>query len=169
MPENTAVKDVTNEELIEAELMDENDELFFVSLEDVLGKDPKILTQTKEGVIKAERLGGKIPITSLTPDEHAQIKKDCTYMDKLPNKRYAPQIDDDKLMIRVIIAAVHKDQRSNFSFKDKSLLKKLGVQTADQAVKELLFPGEITAAAMVVQDISGFDDEAEDLSKKAKN
>lgn len=143
-------------------------EFEFISLELVLGKQPEELTALATDTIDAQRLGGKLPITALTNDEFKQIKKDCITYVKAPGKgqRMQPQVDDDKLMVEAIVAAVHKDTRSTFTFRSPQLLEKLGVVSAAAAVNQLLLPGEIQRGAIVVQDISGFSEQAEEERKE---
>ena len=59
-------------------------------------------------------------------------------------------------MVKIIILAVDKDTRSNFTFASKALLEKLNVRTADAAVGSLLSPGEIVNFAVAIQNASGF-------------
>lgn len=141
-------------------------ELKVISLEDVLGKDAADLQQLKQDMIDVEKLGGALPVSALENPEYKTIKKDCMTFVTDKTGGMKPEIDDDKLMLRVIVAAVDKDKRSNFTFANKKLLEKLGVTTADQAVEKLLSPGEIFNAAMVVQDISGFGQKAKKAAKE---
>ena len=69
-------------------------------------------------------------------------------------------------MTKIVILAVDKDQRSNFTFANGALLKKLGVHTAEGALSTLLPPGEIVNFAVAVQNASGFGNKAK---KKAKD
>lgn len=142
----------------------------FVSLEFILGKESQELTSLAQDVIEVEKLG-KVPVTALDNPEYKRIKKDCMSMVKDGKSgRMRPELDDDKLMAEVIVEAVHKDTRSNFTFRSKELLAKLGVLTATQALEKLVSPGEIFKAAMIVQDISGFGDKAEEETvKEVKN
>ncbi|MED3571964.1 phage tail assembly chaperone [Cytobacillus praedii] len=142
----------------------------FISLEDVLGKDVSDLERLKQDVIEVEKLGGQLPITGLTNPEFKQIKKDCKSFVPDGTGGMRTDVDDDKLMIRVIIKAVDKDKRSSFTFANKQLLEKLGVTTADQAVEKLLSPGEITKAAVKVQDASGFGNAVQkEVKEEVKN
>lgn len=137
----------------------------FLSLDDVLGKDAEELSNLKQDTIDIEKLG-EVPVTALDNAEYKTIKKDCMTFVTDKTGGMKPDIDDDKLMIRVITAAVNKDKRTDFSFANKKLLEKLGVATADQAVEKLLSPGEIFNAAMVVQEISGFGNKAKKQAKE---
>lgn len=135
----------------------------FINLEDILTKDIEVLTALKQGEVEVEKLGA-IPVTAIDNPEYKQVKKDCMKMVPNGTGGMYPEVDDDKMMIRVIIAAVDKDKRSNFTFANKQLLEKLGVTTADEAVTKLLSPGEIVNAATDIQELSGFGQKA----KKAR-
>lgn len=143
----------------------------FVSLEDVLGKNAEELTAVTLGEIDAKKLGGKLPVASFDNKEFSQIKKDCTtYVKSGKNGRMLPEIDEDKLMVEVIVAAVHNDTRSDFTFRNPQLLEKLGVISAAEAAGILLSPGEIQRGAMEVQEISGFNTGAEEeRAEEVKN
>lgn len=140
----------------------------FISLEDVLGKGDSELFALNQGVITASKLG-KLPVTQLSNAEYKQIKKDHTSFEKL-GKRMIPKVNEDKMYVDCIIAAVDKDDRSNFTFKKKDVLERLGVISAAQAVEALLLPGEIVNAAITIQEISGFTDDAEEeMRQDVKN
>lgn len=143
----------------------------YLSLEDVLGKKAEDLTAVSRSEIDAKNLGGRIPVTSFDNETFKQIKKDCTeYKKEGKNGRMVAVLDEDKLMIEVIVAAVDADDRSDFTFRNAQLLEKLGVITATDAASRLLSPGEIQRGAMEVQDICGFTPAAaEERSKEAKN
>lgn len=136
----------------------------FVSLDMILGRDHAELVSLAQDVVESAKLG-KIPVTALDNEEYKTIKKDCMTFKKVGN-RMQPDLDDDKLMVEVLIAAVDKDKRSDFTFRNKELIAKLGVVTATQAAEALLSPGEIFKGAIVVQDISGFGEKAEAEAKK---
>ena len=93
-------------------------------------------------------------------------KKDCVTYDQDENGVIQTKVDDDKLMTKIVILAVDKDQRSNFTFANGALLKKLGVHTAEGALSTLLPPGEIVNFAVAVQNASGFGNKAK---KKVKD
>lgn len=143
----------------------------YVSLEDILGKDTEALTEVKKGEFDVEKLG-TIPYSAIDHKEYKQAKKDCMQMVPNPDKSgsMVPDLDDDKLMLKVIVAAVEKDQRSSFTFANKALLEKLGVQTAEAAVSKLVAPGEIYKWAVDIQNLSGFGQKAQaDLKDAVKN
>ena len=127
----------------------------FLSLDEILGKDTKELTAEKQGYFETERLGA-IPFTSISYDDYKQAKKDCVSYDQNDDGVITTKVDDDKLMVKIIVLAVDKDNRSDFTFANKALLGKLGVFTAEGALGKLLSPGEIVNFAVAVQNASGF-------------
>lgn len=127
----------------------------YISLDAVLSKDAAELSVLKQGEFESDKLG-VIPFTALENPEFKQAKRDCVKMVPNGTGGMVPEIDDDKLMVKVVIAAVDKDTRSDFTFANKALLEKLGVVSAEAAVEKLLSPGEISRFAIAVQEESGF-------------
>lgn len=141
----------------------------FVSLEEILGKDAQELSQIKEGAFDVEKLGA-VPYSALDHTEYKACKKDCMKMVPNGTGGMVPELDDDKLMIKVILAAVNKDARSSFTFMNKKLLDKLGVVSADDAVVALVAPGEVFRWAVDIQNLSGFGQKAKKaLTEEVKN
>lgn len=135
----------------------------FLSLDDILSKDKADLEKLPQGEFAVAKLGGKIPWTAVSQDEYRAAKKGCFNI-KPAKKGQRPEMDfdDDKLKVRLIIEAVDKDKRSDFTFANKQLLEKIGVTTAEQAVSFLVAPGEIHNWAVEIQDASGFSEAAEE-------
>lgn len=138
----------------------------FVTLEDILGKESDELTAVNKGEFKTEKLG-LVPFTAVDHTEYKEAKKSAMKMVPNGTGGMTPDLDDDKLMVRLVIAAVGKDERSTFTFASKALIEKLGVVTADQAVSKLLSPGEIYKLAVEIQNISGFGQKAAEETKEA--
>ena len=138
----------------------------FITLEDVLGKDAAEPTELKKSELTSATLG-LIPFTALEHAEYKQAKKDCVKFVPDGTGGMQPEVDDDKLMLRVIQAAVNKDDRSTFTFQDKRLLEKLKLTTGDQATAALLNPGEIVNFAVAVQNLSGFGKQAQKANEAA--
>lgn len=127
----------------------------FLSLDEILGKDTKELTAEKQGYFETERLGA-IPFTSISYEDYKLAKKDCLSYEQNDDGVITTKVDDDKLMVKIVVLAVDKDNRSDFTFANKALLGKLGVFTAEGALGKLLSPGEIVNFAVAVQNASGF-------------
>ncbi|MEK4879337.1 phage tail assembly chaperone [Paenibacillus sp. FSL R5-0908] len=135
----------------------------FLNLADILGRDTAELSKLETGEFPVAKLGGSIPWTAITQPEYKDAKKGCLHIKK--GKRGQAQdmeFDDDKMKVRLIITAVDKDKRSDFSFANKQLLDKLGVISAEQALELLVNPGEIHNWAIEIQDASGFSSESQD-------
>jgi hypothetical protein len=132
----------------------------YASLADILGTQDAELTAVKQGEYDTTKLG-TMPFSAVDHKEYKAAKKDCLKLVKDGTGGMVPDLDDDKLMVKLIVAAVDKDKRSDFTFANKDLLSKLGVVSADDAVSKLCAPGEIYNMAMVIQELSGF-------GKKAK-
>lgn len=138
----------------------------YLTLEDILGKNEDELVTLSQGELELDSLG-TIPFTSIDHSEYKQIKKECVKMEPNGTGGMTPDVDEDKMMVRLIIQAVDKDTRSSFTFANKELLAKLGVKTADQAVNKLLKPGEIVNFAVAVQNASGFGAKAKKETEEA--
>ena len=151
----TNTKAVNNDDKVKILGEEEATVKSFLSLEDVLGLDTEKLTALAMGTYETERLG-TVAFTAIDHTEYKQAKKDCVSINVGNDGNVQTSIDDDKLMVKIIILAVDKDTRSNFTFASKALLEKLNVRTADAAVGSLLSPGEIVNFAVAIQNASGF-------------
>jgi len=138
----------------------------FITLEEILGRDAAELTALQKSEFDTEKLG-LVPFTAIGHDEYKQAKKDCVKLVPDGTGGMNPEVDDDKLMLRIVQSAVGKDDRSTFTFADKRLLEKLKVTTADQAAIALLSPGEIVNFAVAVQNLSGFGKKAQKANESA--
>lgn len=143
--ETTAVQENTEEKVTKT----------FLSLDDILGRDTDSLVGLLSDEFDTRKLG-TIPFTAIDHDEYKQAKRDCVHFTPDGNGGMKTDVDDDRLMVKIIILAVDKDTRSDFTFANKALLGKLGVVTAEGAVSKLLDPGEIVNFAVKVQNASGF-------------
>lgn len=140
----------------------------FLSLEDILGMDTSALTAEKQGHFVTEKLGA-IPFTAISYADYKLAKKDCVTYEQGEDGVIQTKVDDDRLMTKIVILAVDKDKRSNFTFANKELLKKLGVFTAEGALSKLLMPGEVVNFAVAVQNASGFGNKAKKKVKDSVN
>lgn len=134
----------------------------FLTLNDILSRETRELDLLPQREFFVEKLQGSICWTTVDQKEYKQAKKGC-FIIKPAKKGQKPEMDfdDDKLKVRLIVEAVDKDKRSDFTFASKQLLEKLGLTTAEQAVEKLVSPGEIHNWAMEIQDTAGFSSEAE--------
>ena len=146
-----------------------NEKSKFISLEDVLGQNTDDLTALKTDDFDTEKLG-TVPVTAVSNPEYKEIKKQCMKMVPTGDGGMQPDLDDDKLMLLIVLKGIDKDKRSDFTFYDKQLLKKLDVVSGEEAAEKLLSPGEIYSGAMTIQNISGFGKKAQkDREDEVKN
>lgn len=138
----------------------------YITLDTILSKDVNDLSAVKLGEFETENLGA-IPYASISFEENKEIKRDCVTMVPDGTGGMQPKVDDDKMIVRLIVKAVAKDTRSDFTFADKKLINHLGVITADQAVEKLLSPGEIYRMGMAIQQASGYGKKAQKEAKDA--
>lgn len=127
----------------------------FLSLEDILGRDTGEMKAVAQGQYDTEKLG-TLPFSALTYPEYKQAKKDCVKFTPDNSGGINTEVDDDRLMVKIVILAVDKDTRSNFTFANKALLDKFEAATAEGLVGVLLSPGEIVKFAVAIQNASGF-------------
>lgn len=127
----------------------------YKSLEDILGKDQAELRALATGEYETVKLG-LLPFTAIDYKEYKSAKNDCMTMIPDGTGGMVPDLDDDMLMVKVVVAGVDKDPRSNFTFANKQLLEKLGVVTAEAAATAILSPGELYKMALEIQTLSGF-------------
>jgi hypothetical protein len=140
----------------------------YATLDQILKKDDEALASVLQGEYETRKLG-LLPYSGVNNYEYQQSKKDCVTM-KQGTDGPDVDIDDDKLMRLLVIQAVDKDKRSDFTFLNSDLLKKLGVISAVEAVNKLLDPGEIYQMAVDIQNLSGFGKKAEKkLEESVKN
>jgi hypothetical protein len=144
----------------------ENKKAKVITLEEILARGTEELTQLEEGEFFAKKLG-TVLFTSVTQDELRKCKARSKSKVENGTGGFDFEVDDDKLRVNLVIDAVDKDTRSNFTFASKALLEKLGVTTAAQAVNALMRPGEIFDAAVKIQEASGFGDKAEEETREA--
>lgn len=151
----------------------------FTTLDKIVSQDTEQLTSLKQGAYETEKLG-LIPYTAIDHPQYKKAKKACVKM--IPNGTGGmdPDVDDDKLMVQVIIDAVDKDERSDFTFASKQLIEKLNedakkkgkseIISADQVVSTVLSPGEIVNFAIEIQGLSGFSQKAKkEQEEEVKN
>lgn len=147
----------------------------YATLNDILGLDTDVLTTLETSEFTSKKLG-VIPYTEVEPGEYAGMKKKA-YKTKVSgsgrkNQNVEMDFDDELLKVMLIIEAVEKDKRSDFTFASKALIEKLSkkddnVVTAVDVVRKLLSIGEINDWAIDIQDISGITEQAKEEQVEA--
>ncbi len=105
----------------------------------------------------------QIPITlkALTEKEISKLKKDCTKEKKLRGGRREKELDDDEFNIALI-------EKSAISpnFNNEKLLKSMNVSSGREVIRRKFLAGELSALSENILEISGFDNELEELDIK---
>lgn len=108
-----------------------------------------------------DRLGVPITLKALTEKEISKLKKDCTKEKKLRGGRREKELDDDEFNIALI-------EKSAISpnFNNEKLLKSMNVSSGREVIRRKFLAGELSALSENILEISGFDNELEELDIK---
>lgn len=105
----------------------------------------------------------KFKIRPMSGEEFGKYQKQCTSI-TINNRKKETQFDSGKFNMMCIV-----NHCVDPSFKDAEFLKKLGVQTPEQAASKVLLAGEIVELSSQISSISGFDTDINEEIEKAKN
>lgn len=133
--------------------------------------DEEILNMTEEDIItrlmeptKApqatyfiERVGVPVTLKGLSEKEINRIRKECTYVRKERGKRIE-KLDDEEFNAALIEAATITPNWNN-----EKLLDSLKVSDGRQFIKKKFLAGETSAMGDKVLELSGFDNELEQI------
>lgn len=133
-----------------------------VSLHDILARPAEELAEIGKGTFTTRKLG-IIPYSAPSANEMGAIQRKCMTLTTV-KKQQQVELDQVRMQILMIIDAVHKDERSDFTFKSPELLAHLqeaepGIVSAEHAVNFLLSVGEINAWATEMQLTMGMTEE----------
>ena len=105
--------------------------------------------------IYLKRLDLVLTIRPITTKEMFELRRRCTYRNpRTKDETY--DIEKEQLGI-IVIGTVSPN------WKDERLLSKYNVLTGEDVVRRVLLPGEVVAVAYEIQDLSGFNEEVEDV------
>lgn len=123
-------------------------------LEKLLSVDPEDVP-TKDVYLK--RLGAPIKIKALSGDKIFKLRRQYTYY---KNKRgqQVQHFDEEGFSIGLIVAATVEPK-----WDDQRLLDKFKVGEPEDVVKRALYAGEIARLGDAVLELSGFDEDEDDL------
>jgi len=105
-----------------------------------------------------DRLG--IVIT-LTEKDISKTRKDCTHVKKARGGRKEKELDSEEFDIALIEKSAIKPD-----FNSQKLLKALNLSGGREVIRRKFLAGEIAQLGENVLDLSGFDDELEDVTIK---
>jgi hypothetical protein len=133
-----------------------NEEILNMTEEDIINKlmEP---TEVPEATYFVERIGIPITLKGLSEKEINRIKKECTYTRKERGKRIE-KLDDEEFNAALIETAT-----VNPNWNDSRLLDALKASDGRQVIRKKLLAGETAAIGDKVLELSGFDNELEEI------
>lgn len=136
--------DLTEEELIE------------MTEEDIINKllEP---TDVPERTYALERLGIQVTLKGLSEKEIQKLRRECTTETKHRGQRLK-ELNEEEFNAALIEKATVKPNWS-----DKRLLSTLNLSSGREVIKRRLLAGEMVALGDKVMELSGFDDELEEV------
>lgn len=117
-------------------------------------------TDIKEQVY-IKRLDTNFTVKALDDEAFTDIQEEASnYVGTGSNQR--KEIDESKLNSLLVAKAV-VDENGEALFKNPQLLEKFGAKTAEECVRKALLVGEVAALVKAILDISGFDNDVEEV------
>ncbi len=122
---------------------------------DVVDKLLQLEDEKATRTIYLKRLDLALTIRPITTSELYELRRRC----KFKNLRTgAETTDDEKFQLGIIVTGTVSP-----NWKDERLLSKYNVLTGEDVVKKVLLPGEVVAVFEEIIDLSGFNEEVEEL------
>lgn len=126
------------------------------ALQALLGADINIKEQ-----VYIKRLDTNFTVKALDDETFNEIQEEATnYVGSGAKQRKV--VDESKLNTSIVAKAV-VDENGESLFKNAKLLEKYGAKTAEECVRKALLVGEVATLVKAVLDISGFDNDVEDI------
>ncbi|MGG7176201.1 phage tail assembly chaperone [Clostridium paraputrificum] len=125
-----------------------------------------IIEGLTEEVIVSERFKDKkgnllkFKVKAVSPEEFSEIQKQCTVTKK------KGKVDFNSKKFNELIAI---NYTVDPNFKDAESIKKLGLVTPEQFLNKTLLAGELSTLVEVISNLSGFDQDLDELRDEAKN
>lgn len=134
-----------------------NEEILNMTEEDIINKlmEP---TEAPEATYYIERVGIPVTLKGLSEKEINRIRKECTYSIKGKRGKITKELDDDEFNAALIEAATVSPDWNN-----KKLLETLKASDGKQVIKKKFLAGETSAMGDKILELSGFDDELEQI------
>lgn len=114
-------------------------------------------TEVPERTYMIDRLGIPVTLKGLSEREIQRIRRECTIERKHRGQRIK-ELNEEEFNAALIEAATVSPNWS-----DKRLLSNLKLSSGREVVKRKLLAGEMMALADKVMELSGFDDELEEI------
>lgn len=104
-----------------------------------------------------DRLGIPLKLKGLSAKEISTIRKECTYQRKIKGNM-EEKLDGSEFDAGLIVAAT-----TNFEWKSQDLLEFHKASDGKQVVRKLLLAGEISLVTNKIMEVSGYNDELEEI------
>lgn len=139
---------------MELEMTDE--EILDMTEEDIINRllEP---TEVPERTYMLDRLGIPVTLKGLSEKEIQRLKRECTVERKNRGNR-TKELNEEEFNAALIEKATVKPNWGN-----KKLLDQLGLSSGREVIKRRLLAGEMVALGDKVMELSGFDDELEEV------
>lgn len=131
--------------------------------EDILAKlmgDYTIPTKTFE----ITRLGINIELKALLDKELKALRKECAMKPQKVNGRFEEKINEADYDAAIIVAAT-----TNFDWSNPKLIEKYQASTSKKVVLNILLPGERSFLVNKVLELSGYNDDIQEVDEDIKN
>ncbi|MGL4875179.1 MAG: phage tail assembly chaperone [Clostridium sp.] len=102
----------------------------------------------------------KFKIKALTADEFDSLQKTCTKIGKKGKVDFNQKRFNENLIINYTLEP---------NFKDAESIKQAGCVTSEQLLNKVLLAGEVSELTSKISQLSGFDNDMEELQEEAKN
>jgi len=122
---------------------------------DVVDKLLQLGDEKTTRTIYLKRLDLALTIRPITTSEMYELRRRCTFKNpRTGNETF----DEEKYQLGVIVTGT-----VNPNWRDERLLSKYNVLTGEDVVKKVLLPGEVVIVANEIADLSGFNEEVEEI------
>lgn len=115
---------------------------------------------TAEVIISQRLMGKPFKISAMSSPEFTEYQKAATKIHKGKRVSFDSKLFNETLVINHTL---------NPNFKDAEFIKKAGCMTPAQLLNKVLLAGEIAELAAKISELSGFDEDMDDLVDEAKN
>lgn len=122
--------------------------------EEILRKLIPLKDEVPQKTVHIKRLDIDVTLRALTGDEIFKIRDRCT----IRNKTGVEQFDNGKFNSLLVATAIIKPD-----LKNKKLLEAYNVITPEELVKKLFLAGELIQLVDIVLDLSGYNEEIEEI------
>ncbi len=154
--------DENEEQVTQEELLMSEDEILQAMIE---AAEEKEHTYKRAQIVRNKEVKLSFRVRGLSEDEvHACRKKAVTKRGKKYGVNVAEEIDGVLFRNLVIYTATHEDDRKKL-WDNKAFWKKYNLVTGTEAVDKILFGGEKEAVMNLIDSLSGYDLEVDDIIK----